>query len=96
MANINKYFTLNNINDVIEIFEDFLRDYDVRIPASDKEMEEDNAEHDNDALIYGMVYGDLEDRLLGYFERLSVNGTVPNVVNSWDSEVETWEEEKKI
>ena len=93
MANANKYFTLNNISDIIEIVEEFLEDYNVRIPESDEENKENNGNENMDVRIYGTVYFDLEDRLLGYFEDLAKKGTIPKVVNSSDDEVETWKEE---
>ena len=86
-----KYFTLDNINDLVELFEDFLRDYGERILESDREMEEENVHHENDSLIYGMVYGDLQGRLLKHFENLAQDKVVAPVVNSWNSEVETWD-----
>lgn len=94
MANTKKYFSRNNIYDIIEIFEDFLGRYDVRIPASDKEMlkDYDNIE-ENTARIYGTVCDNLENDLLDYFEQLEKKGTIPNVVNSWDGEIEDWDEE---
>ena len=92
MANVNNYFTLDNVNDLIEIFEDFLERYGVKkIPESEKQKEE-NKDTDSSAIIYGMVYGDLQGDLLDYFERLETVGVIKKVVNSWDSEVETWEE----
>lgn len=92
-GNTASFFSLDNINDIIEIFEDFLKEHNVRIPDSDMEMEKDGASPDeNEARIYGMVYGELQETLLGYFEKLSESGTVPRVVNSWDAEIETWPE----
>lgn len=84
-----KYITLDDINNIIELFEDFLGDYNVRIPESDREKME-NGDHQNTALIYGMVYGDLQYRLLDHFEELADEGKVAEVVNSWDDEVNTW------
>lgn len=93
MANKNNYFTLDNVNNLIEIFEEFLRTYcdGMKIPQSEEEKA-DNNDTDNDAIIYGMVYGDLQGDLLDYFEQLETIGTIKNVVNSWDSEVDDWEE----
>lgn len=92
MANANKYFTLDNINDVIEIFEDFLKEHGIiTIPESEKEKAENN-DPENDTLIYGMVYGDLQYELFDYFVELANSGTIPKVVNSWDTEVAEWEE----
>ena len=90
MANINKFITLDNINDIIEIFEDFLDENGVTIPASEASKIESGDVQDNDAVIYGETYSDLQFDLLTYFESLEKKGTVKNVVNSWDSEVETW------
>lgn len=94
MADPNKYFSADNVVDIIEIFEDFLERYGVRIPESDKEMiEEEGADalERNEARIYGMVFGDLFFDILEYFEKLEELGTVQNVVNSYDAEIETWE-----
>ena len=88
----NKFFTLNDINNVIELFEDFLEEYGVTIPESEKEKEENDSK-ENGSLIYGTVYGELQFRLLKHFEALNKSGKVANVVNSWDSEVDTWEGE---
>lgn len=94
MADTKKYFSRNNIYDIIEIFEDFLEKYDVRIPESDEEMLESyDSIEENSARIYGSVCDDLENDLLDYFEMLEENGTIPNVVNSWDDEIEGWGEE---
>ena len=92
MADPNKYFSSNNVIDVIEIFEDFLEKYNVRIPESDKEMIEDegaDALETNEARIYGTVFGDLFCDLLDYFSKLEELGTIPNVVNSYDAEIYT-------
>ena len=98
MANPNKYFSSNNVCDIIEIFEDFLKTYDVRIPESDSEMIKDEGKHaleENETRIYGTVFGDLFYDLIGYFEKLEKLGTIPNVVNSYDAEIEIWDEEEK-
>lgn len=53
-----------NLSDmIIEAFEDFLEERDIRIPTSDREMAEDNALEDNEARIYGTDYGDLQGRI---------------------------------
>ena len=44
---------------IIELFEDFLKERGIRIPTSDAEMEENDALEGNDAVIYGMDYGEL-------------------------------------
>jgi len=95
VADINNYFTLDDINDVIETFEDFLERYSTRILASDEELA-DNGEtpYTNDARIYGTVYGDLQGSLLELFERKALAGKVKPVVKSWESEVEEWMVEK--
>lgn len=86
------FFTLDDINNVIELFEEFLDDYGVVIPESENEKIEDDTE--NGSLIYGMVYGDLQSRLLEYFEDLHSEGKVVNVVNSWNGEVEEWNDDE--
>lgn len=89
-------FTLNDINDVIETFEDFLERYNVRIPDSDYEMTESGCDpKTNIARIYGTVYGDLMFDLLELFEKKAKAGKVAEVVNCWDDEVEAWEEWKE-
>lgn len=93
------YFTLNNINDVIEIFEGFLIERGIRIPTSDEEMLDSGGYtketiHENTARIYGTDYDDLQTSLLELFERMEEQGKVNNVVNSWDAEVEEWEDER--
>lgn len=91
MADVNKYFTLDDINDVIEVFEDFLERYDTRIMASDEELKENGeTPYTNNSRIYGMVYGDLQGDLLDLFEGKAAKGKVKPVVNSWESEVEDW------
>lgn len=92
MANVNNYFTLDNINDLIEIFEDFLERYGVKEITESEKQKVENKDTDSSAIIYGMVYGDLQGDLLDYFEQLETIGTIKNVVNSWDSEVDDWEE----
>lgn len=46
--------------DLIEVFEDFLRVRDIRIPSSDEAMKADNDFDGNDAIIYGDDYGELQ------------------------------------
>ena len=92
MTNVNEYFTLDDINDVIEVFEDFLEHYGVRIPESDKQMAENGDDPaTNAARIYGMVYGDLQMDLLELFEAKADQGKVKPVVNSWETEIEEWD-----
>lgn len=49
--------------EIIEVFEDFLKDRGIRIPSSDAEMEADGALEGNEALIYGSDYAELEDAI---------------------------------
>ena len=49
--------------EIIEVFEDFLKDRGIRIPSSDAEMEADGALEGNEALIYGSDYADLENAI---------------------------------
>lgn len=94
-----KVITLDDINDMIEVFENFLKDRDVRIPTSDQSMIEDGGYteetlHENESRIYGMDYGDLQGSILDLFEKWEGLGKLNKVVNSWSCEVETWEDEK--
>lgn len=90
-----KMVTLNDINDVIEVFENFLKDRNIRIPTSDMEMivsggYSPETIEDNDAVIYGDDYSNLQDELLDLFEQMEKDGKVNNVVNSWEGEVKEW------
>lgn len=49
--------------EIIEVFEDFLKDRGIRIPSSDAEMEADGALEGNEAIIYGSDYAELEDAI---------------------------------
>lgn len=93
--NYDHLITLDDIGDIIEMFEDFLKEREVRIPTSDKSMIDDGGYtketlHENSARIYGMDYADLQGSLLDYLEKLERKGKVVGVVNSWYGEVETW------
>ena len=48
---------------IIDCFDDFLEEQDVRLPRSVKEMEEDEAGDGNDARIYGSDYDDLDSKI---------------------------------
>ena len=48
---------------IIDCFDDFLEEQDVRLPRSVKEMEEDEAGDGNAARIYGSDYDDLNDKI---------------------------------
>lgn len=98
MADPNKYFSNNNVIDIIEIFENYLERYDVRIPDSDAEMiaeEGEDAIEVNQARIYGDVFNDLEGELFDYFERLQELGTIRSVVYNYDEEIKEWDEEEE-
>lgn len=59
--------TVRNVSiEIIEVFEDFLKDRGIRIPTSDAEMEADGALEGNEALIYGSDFDELE----GAIERI--------------------------
>lgn len=49
--------------EIIEVFEDFLQARGIRIPTSDAEMEADGARDENEALIYGSDYAELEEAI---------------------------------
>lgn len=91
--------TLDDIDSVIEIFDEFLKERNVRIPTSDQSMIEDGGYteetlHENDTRLYGMDYGDLQYSILELFEKWQEKGKINQVVNSWNTEVETWEDEE--
>lgn len=52
--------------EIIEVFEDFLKDRGIRIPSSDAEMEADGTLEGNEALIYGSDYAELEEAISNY------------------------------
>ena len=57
--------------DLIEVFEDFLRAREIRVPSSDEAMREDGygeRDTDNDAVIYGDDYGDLQQDIADTLE----------------------------
>ena len=83
-----KPITLDDVNEIIETFEDFLAERDVRIPTSDEEMLENG--EDTSARIYGMDYGDLQLALLELFETWKNKEKVTNVIDAWNTEIEMW------
>jgi len=83
-----KPITLDDVNEIIETFEDFLAERDVRIPTSDEEMLENG--EDTLARIYGMDYGDLQLALLELFETWKSKEKVTDVVDAWNAEIEMW------
>lgn len=94
-----KMITLDDIDSVIEIFDEFLKERNVRIPTSDQSMIEDGGYteetlHENDTRLYGMDYGDLQYSILELFEKWKEKGKINQVVNSWNTEVETWGDEE--
>ena len=83
-----KPITLDDVNEIIETFEDFLAERDVRIPTSDEEMLENG--EDTLARIYGMDYGDLQLALLELFETWKSKEKVNDVIDAWNTEIEMW------
>ena len=79
------FVTLDDINDVIELFEEFLDDKGIVIQNDEK------AEDPGASNIYGTDYGDLQWQLLNLFEDWECNGKVNNVMNSWSGEIEEGE-----
>ena len=55
--------------EIIEVFEDFLKDRGIRIPSSDAEMEADGALEGNEALIYGSDYAELSEAISKCLEK---------------------------
>ena len=48
-------------DEIIELFEEFLKERGIRVPTSDEEMKEQDTYEGNEAVIYGMDYGELFD-----------------------------------
>lgn len=48
---------------ILECFDDFLQEQDVRLPRSVKEIEDDEVIDCNDARIYGSDYDDLNEKI---------------------------------
>ena len=76
---------LDDINDVIELFEDFLDDKGIVIQNDEKEGDPGASN------IYGTDYGDLQCRLLDMFERWPEC----DVRNCWKAEIEA-EKERSV
>ena len=55
--------------EIIEVFEDFLKDRGIRIPSSDAEMEADGALEGNEAHIYGSDYAELSEAISKCLEK---------------------------
>lgn len=49
--------------DIVEIFEDFLKEREITVPTSEAEMREDGEDCENDAIIYGSDFCDLCDKI---------------------------------
>lgn len=64
----NKIFTRDEAMQIIELFEDILSEYNIKVPSP----EDDEREPDNDAGLYGSTYGNLldsvEGRLIGLLD----------------------------
>lgn len=55
--------------EIIEVFEDFLKDRGIRIPSSDAEMVVDDALEENEALIYGSDFDELSEAISKCLEK---------------------------
>ena len=69
MDNINPEF----LGNVIDVFDDFLEEHNIRIQESDKEMESDGCDPDDSVRLYGTIY----DELLQELSKLIIAWTVP-------------------
>ena len=58
---------------IVDIFEEFLDRYDIKIPSADAEEEKERSEEENSAAIYGMAYGDLQDDIEMYLRKMVEN-----------------------
>lgn len=72
---------------IIDIFEDYLSTIDKVIPCADHDDEEDRAENDNAAAIYGTEYYTLEDTINGFLQNDSLNPSayIDKCLNAFDS-----------
>ena len=72
---------------IIDVFEDYLSTIDKVIPCADSDDEEDRAENDNAAAIYGTEYYTLEDTINGFLQNDPYNpGTyVDKCLDAFDS-----------
>lgn len=55
-------------DEIIELFEEFLKARGIRLPSSDAEMVADDAVEGNEAVIYGTDYGELYDGITAILE----------------------------
>lgn len=66
---MNNIYTHDEAAQIIEVFENVLAYYNIKVPSP----EDDEREPDNEAALYGSVYSDLlddvEDRLIDMLER---------------------------
>lgn len=59
---------MNKQHQIIELFEEFLKARGIRLPSSDAEMIAEDALEGNEAVIYGMDYGELYDGITAILE----------------------------
>ena len=62
----NVIYTHDEATIIVELFEDLLGDYDIRVPSP----EDEEREPDNEASLYGSVYSDLLDNVERALEKL--------------------------
>lgn len=72
---------------IIDVFEDYLSTIDKVIPCADPDDEEDRAENDNAAAIYGTEYYTLEDTINGFLQNdpLDPSTYIDKCLNAFDS-----------
>lgn len=72
---------------IIDVFEDCLSTIDKVIPCADPDDEEDRAENDNAAAIYGTEYYTLEDTINGFLQNdpLDPSTYIDKCLNAFDS-----------
>lgn len=72
---------------IIDVFENYLSTIDKVIPCADPDDEEDRAENDNAAAIYGTEYYTLEDTINGFLQNdpLDPSTYIDKCLNAFDS-----------
>ena len=83
MSNI--IYTYEQAISIVEIFEDLLSEYNIRVPSP----EDYQREPDNDAAFYGSIYADLvdkvEERLVDILNQHKVNTKI--VINEFSGDI---------
>ena len=72
--------------DIVEIFEDFLKERGITVPTSEAEMREDGEDCENDVIIYGSDFCDLSDKINDCLSE-RINEVIKERVRTLESEL---------